>query len=114
MTMPPPTEESSMETAAVTEPPRENPEGRRPAPSAPRELYLDLLKGVLTNTLLAAEPDANEELEARYIAGFIKHYINGAAVSMLPLARLENLQACVLDVIERGIPGDLIETGVWR
>lgn len=33
---------------------------------------------------------------------------------MLPRARLDNLQACVLDVIEREVPGDLIEAGVWR
>lgn len=33
---------------------------------------------------------------------------------MIGLRRLESLQAYVLDVLHRGIPGDLIETGVWR
>jgi O-methyltransferase len=33
---------------------------------------------------------------------------------MIGLRRLESLQACVVDVLHRGIPGDLIETGVWR
>src|SRR6476619_4311206 len=33
---------------------------------------------------------------------------------MLPLSRLDNLRTCVEDVIARGVPGDLIETGVWR
>jgi Macrocin-O-methyltransferase (TylF) len=28
--------------------------------------------------------------------------------------RLDSLQACVIDVIEKGVPGDFIETGVWR
>jgi len=28
--------------------------------------------------------------------------------------RLENVQHCVADVLQQGIPGDLIETGVWR
>ena len=77
-------------------------------------LYLDLLKRSLSNTLFGLEPDADAELEARYVAGFIRHYIEGAAVSMLPLARFDNIQSCVLDVIRRGVPGDLIETGVWR
>ena len=36
------------------------------------------------------------------------------AETMIGLKRLENIQECVTDVIERGVPGDLIETGVWR
>ena len=34
--------------------------------------------------------------------------------TMVGLKRLDNIQACVDDVIAKGIPGDLIETGVWR
>jgi O-methyltransferase len=37
-----------------------------------------------------------------------------AAETMIGFARIEQLQAAVEDVIARGIPGDLIETGVWR
>jgi len=33
---------------------------------------------------------------------------------MIGLARLDNLQACILDVLRRRIPGDLLEAGVWR
>jgi O-methyltransferase len=36
------------------------------------------------------------------------------AHSMLSLARLDNVQYCVERVLEDGIPGDLIETGVMR
>ncbi|HEX2272390.1 MAG TPA: TylF/MycF/NovP-related O-methyltransferase [Acidimicrobiales bacterium] len=36
------------------------------------------------------------------------------AETMIGLVRLDNLQQCVVDVIRRGVPGDLIETGVWR
>jgi O-methyltransferase len=36
------------------------------------------------------------------------------ADTMIGLRRLDNLQWCVGDVIEQDIPGDLIETGVWR
>lgn len=37
-----------------------------------------------------------------------------AAETMVGLARLENVERCVRDVLEQGVPGDLIETGVWR
>jgi hypothetical protein len=77
-------------------------------------LYLDLLKKSLTNTLYAAEPDTNQENETRFVHSFIQHYIKGPAVSMLPLARFENLQSCIAGVVAAGIPGDLVETGVWR
>ncbi len=33
---------------------------------------------------------------------------------MIGMERLDNLQQCVTDVIHQGVPGDLIETGVWR
>ncbi len=36
------------------------------------------------------------------------------AETMIGLKRLNNLEACITDVIRRGVPGDLIETGVWR
>ncbi len=36
------------------------------------------------------------------------------AYTMIGLPRLNNIQACVEDVIRNGIEGDLIETGVWR
>lgn len=36
------------------------------------------------------------------------------AETMIGLKRLDNLQACIEDVVRAGIPGDIIETGVWR
>jgi O-methyltransferase len=33
---------------------------------------------------------------------------------MIGLKRLDNLQTCVERVLHEGVPGDLIETGVWR
>jgi hypothetical protein len=33
---------------------------------------------------------------------------------MIGLKRLDNLQFCVEDALARGVPGDLMETGVWR
>ena len=36
------------------------------------------------------------------------------AESMIGLRRMENIQHCVQTVIDEGVPGDLIEAGVWR
>ena len=37
-----------------------------------------------------------------------------AGETMIGLKRLGNVRACVESVIQDGVPGDLIETGVWR
>ncbi len=34
--------------------------------------------------------------------------------TMVGHKRLDNLQVCAMDVLDRGVPGDFIETGVWR
>jgi O-methyltransferase len=36
------------------------------------------------------------------------------AETMIGLRRLDNLEECIVEVIRDGVPGDLIETGVWR
>jgi O-methyltransferase len=36
------------------------------------------------------------------------------AESMIGLYRLDNLQRCIVDVLRRRVPGDLIEAGAWR
>jgi len=36
------------------------------------------------------------------------------AETMVGLRRLDNVQACVEDVLRQGVPGDLLEAGVWR
>ena len=77
-------------------------------------LFLDLMKRSLTNTLFATEPDANEADNPRYVSQAIQHYQQGPAVSMVPLARLDQLQNCIVDVVRNGVAGDLVETGVWR
>jgi O-methyltransferase len=38
----------------------------------------------------------------------------GYAHTMIGLKRMDNLQYCVETALREGIPGDLIETGVWR
>jgi O-methyltransferase len=79
-------------------------------PVAPTALYLDLMKRCLTGWLYAdagAAPfDDGSRAEGRDWPA-VGH-------TMVGFKRLDNLQACVEDVIARKIPGDLIETGVWR
>jgi len=36
------------------------------------------------------------------------------AETMVGLRRLDNIEHCVKSVIADGVPGDLVETGVWR
>jgi len=79
-----------------------------------RDLYLELLKRSLSDTVFRPEPNADNKNLAIYVSRFIDHYIKGRAVTMLPLCRLDNLWACVEEVMREKIPGDLIETGVWR
>jgi O-methyltransferase len=110
---------------------------RRTAP----ELYLDLLKQCLTRYLFGESyvPVVPQRGTARYLlfqpmrrwlAGKDMEVIRhvpfdqqvraegrdwpARAESMAGLRRLDNLQFCVTDVLRRGVPGDLIETGAWR
>ena len=48
-----------------------------------RNLYLNLLKRVLTDTVFAVEPNADDD-GMEYLQGFINHYIRGRALTMVP------------------------------
>lgn len=43
-----------------------------------------------------------------------QNYIPHHAETMVGRARLDNVQELVCDVLARSVPGDLVETGVWR
>jgi hypothetical protein len=83
-------------------------------PEDPRALYLDLLKRCLTNWLYAPTEarlsptpfDAHRRAEGRDWPP--------TAHTMIGLRRLDHLQLCAEAVLHEGIPGDLLETGVWR
>jgi hypothetical protein len=79
----------------------------------PAELYLDLLKRSLTNTIFESEPDIDDD-EFRFTMHRVSHYVDTGAVSMIPLARFDNIKNCVEEILQSGTPGDLIEAGVWR
>jgi O-methyltransferase len=36
------------------------------------------------------------------------------AETMIGLVRLDNIRACATDALAQGVPGDFVETGVWR
>ena len=106
--------------------------------SSPTELYLDLLKKCLTRSIfgekyrsLPADNNnlvlktvgkwlANQDLQIVRAAKFDKHAREEGldwpeeGETMIGLKRLQNLQDCITDVVQQNVPGDLIETGVWR
>lgn len=109
--------------------------------AAAEALYLDLLKRCLTRSVFeegyqAVEPPVGrfERLLFAWIGRWLAargwNVVHPApfdpdlraegrdwpleAETMIGLHRLDNLQQCVTDLIRRQVPGDLIETGVWR
>jgi hypothetical protein len=75
---------------------------------AARELYLDLIKKCVTRLVFEDEDGFEPALRA------LGRDWPRDAETMIGLTRLDNLEWCVRDVIERDVPGDLIEAGVWR
>jgi O-methyltransferase len=96
-----------------------------PASDAAADRYLHLLGLALTGLLdprpitdeqqpdgtVEPRPSSASDLERR-LAG--SETFSADAYTMIGLKRLENIRACVEDVLARGVPGDLIEAGVWR
>ena len=70
--------------------------------------YLDLLKKSLTGTVFLEE----NSYEFERIKEGLSWPLH--AETMIGLKRLNNLHFCVTQVIKNNIPGDFIETGVWR
>lgn len=83
------------------------------------QLYLDLLKKILTNTIYQ---------DPTFPAPAAEHGISGyrddireigldrptVAHTMVGRKRLDNVHRAVETVLKDGVPGDFIETGVWR
>lgn len=86
-----------------------------PTAADPRAMYLDLLKRCLTNWVYA---DAEAAL-LRVPGSDPRLRLDGrdwpaAAHTMIGLRRLDNVQLAVETVLREGVPGDLLEAGVWR
>ncbi len=79
-----------------------------------QNLYLDLMKKCLINSIYQ-DPGCKEG-EGPYQKEIRENGLDWphTAHTMIGLGRLNNLQFCVEEVLKNNIPGDLIETGVWR
>jgi O-methyltransferase len=81
--------------------------------------YIDLMKRIILD-LIYPEPDKLvKDVRSKQLISIREARLAGLiwperALTMIGLERLNNLQFCVEDVLQRGIPGDFIETGVWR
>lgn len=78
-------------------------------------LYLDLMKRVLTN-MVYRDPPIIWPGQGSYDIAWREHGadVPSVAHTMVGLARLDNVQYCLERVLADNIPGDFIETGVWR
>jgi hypothetical protein len=83
------------------------------APS-PADRYLTLMKSVITDTVFGDGPDPDTLSAASYVQGLVSHCIRGDALTLVPTARLDNIQKCIEDVIASHVAGDVMEAGVWR
>lgn len=92
-------------------------------------LYLDLLKRAVTGFLYVDSDDGAHRFDfatGRRLAATEVDVPTaraqrqagadwpGIGYSMCGFARLENLESCIRQVVADGVPGDIIETGVWR
>jgi hypothetical protein len=104
------------------------------APSTPHQaavaLYADLLKRSLCNLiyeddldLMRGEREFDKEIgkwrtthpaSCDHQSRYMGEIWPSKAHTMLGIPRLDNIQSCVEDVLRRNVPGDLLETGVWR
>src|SRR6266851_5489837 len=99
----------------------------------PEDLYLNLLQMCLTGTLggesyrviepMGSAAPLNKLLKALPFAIVRKASQESRAEgrdwpayaeTMVGTSRLANLRNCISDVIQQGVPGDILEAGVWR
>ncbi len=78
--------------------------------------YLALLKQVLTRSLFLNDAPGNDAEAKEKLRRSRSQGLDwpDEAETMIGLARLDHLEWCIKTVLEEGIPGDLLEAGVWR
>jgi O-methyltransferase len=85
-------------------------------PDAPERLYIELMKKCLTRIIFE---DASIDHRRRGMALDPMIRAEGRdwpahAETMIGLHALDNVDNCITDILRCGVPGDMIETGVWR
>lgn len=88
----------------------ETPPIKRNKGHKPRYMLLYLLESILKKSDFAIREKVPYNKEKRLNGRDWPAY----ADSMIGLKRMDNIEFCVNDTIKNNIPGDLIETGVWR
>jgi O-methyltransferase/8-demethyl-8-(2,3-dimethoxy-alpha-L-rhamnosyl)tetracenomycin-C 4'-O-methyltransferase len=80
-----------------------------------RELYLDLLIRILTN-MIYGDPSTNPMNAGPFQPELRSKGLDWPAVAhtMVGVDRLQNVRELAQRAIDENIPGDFIETGVWR
>jgi len=114
-------------------------DGQSGKSASPERLYLDLLKKCLTRSIFGERYVVNPPRHEGKVIMALVHKIFAPvpitvvtrapvdpevraeggdwpeeAETMVGLRRLDALQECIEDVLQQGVPGDFIETGVWR
>jgi len=87
----------------------------QPAGPDPRALYLDLMQRCLLNTIYedpAQDPWSQPQFDATKRAGGLDW--PSQAHTMIGKYRMDNIRHVMETVLAEGVPGDVIETGVWR
>ena len=85
-----------------------------------RRMYLDLLKRCLLGMIYEDPPTSAPAIGGYATKVYVGKFretgrdVPSQAHSMIGLRRMNNLQSCIEQVLADGVPGDLIETGVWR
>jgi O-methyltransferase/8-demethyl-8-(2,3-dimethoxy-alpha-L-rhamnosyl)tetracenomycin-C 4'-O-methyltransferase len=89
---------------------------RHPNSHRERDLYLDLLEKVLINSIYedAALPFPKRKEKFNKMARRRGKDWPSLAHSMVGKIRLHNVRVLAQRTLDEGIPGDYIETGVWR
>ncbi len=78
----------------------------------PEKLYLDLMKRCITNTVYFDRPvfDPWQRPDLSKIVAWKPSFEQ----TMMGFSESDILQTLIEDVLEKQVPGDFIETGVWR
>jgi len=93
-------------------------DARRAANDSAAQLYLELLKRCLVNSIYRDWEDSSVDVNLRdegpVWRGDVVGRWRAPAHSMAGMKRLDNIQLCMENALLENVPGDFIETGVWR